>query len=213
MVVRTVEYYGFTLDRETEMLPSPFPPELADSARGALVEALLSGATPHPDQAKLRRALERFGHYWRRSGGRLAQAGTERITAQIAAQLAHVNSWDGFIAARILLDPDSAIPASERQQLDALPSSTFLYGDRVPIDYDVEQDVGVVRLRLKEGQARRLRPQDLPPFDRPVRFTVIRGKHEAVRASSLDELRQGLRGLGSEHRARVFRGGRRRRRR
>jgi len=46
-----------------------------------------------------------------------------------------------------------------------------------------------------------------------VRFTVTRGKHEAVRASSLDELRQGLRSLGSVHRARVMRGGRRPRRR
>jgi ATP-dependent RNA helicase HrpA len=213
MVVRTVEYSGFTLDREVEPLPSPFPPELADSARHALVEAVLSGTTQHPDQAKVRRALERFGHYWRRSGGRLTQASTERNGAQIAAQLSHVKSWDDFIGARIQLDPDAAIAESEREQLDALPSSIFLYGDRVPIDYDVEQGVGVVRLRLKEGQARRLAPQDLPPFDRPARFTVIRGKHEAVRASSLEELRQGLRGLGSEHRARVFRGGRRHRRR
>ena len=83
----------------------------------------------------------------------------------------------------------------------------------MPVDYDVEQGVGVVRLRLKEGQARRLDLGDLPTFDRPVRFTVTRGKHEAVRASSLDELRKGLRGLGSAHRGRVMRGGRRPRRR
>jgi len=112
-----------------------------------------------------------------------------------------------------VIDPDAAIPEGERQRLDALPSSVFLYGDRVPVDYDVDQGVGIVRLRLKEGQARRLHPRDLPTFDRPVRFTVTRGKHEAVRASSLDELRQGLRSLGSAHRARVVRGGRRPRRR
>jgi ATP-dependent helicase HrpA len=213
MVVRTVEYFGFTLDREVEHLPSPFPPELADGARRALVTALLAGETPHPDQGKVRRALERFGHYWRRSGGRLEQAARERIAAHITQQLERVNSWDDFIAARISLDPEAAIPESERQHLDALPSSVFLYGDRVPVDYDVEQGVGVVRLRLKEGQARRLDLRDLPAFDRPVRFTVTRGKHEAVRASSLDELRKGLRGLGSSHRARVMRGGRRPRRR
>jgi len=46
-----------------------------------------------------------------------------------------------------------------------------------------------------------------------VRYTVTRGKHEAVRASSLEELRQGLRSLGSAHRARVMRGGGRPRRR
>jgi hypothetical protein len=214
MIVRTVEYFGFTLDREVEPLPSPFAPELADAARRALVQALLAGETPHPDQGKVRRALERFGHYWRRSGGGLSQAHGERVAGQIALQLAAVNSWDEFIATRIALDPDAAIPESERHRLDAMPSSVALYGDRVPVDYDVEQGVGgIVRLRLKEGQARQLHPRDLPAFDRPVRYTVIRGKHEAVRANSLEELRQGLRSLGNAQRARVARGGRRRRRR
>src|SRR2546422_10280846 len=49
MVVRTVDYFGFTLDRDVEPLPSPFPPELAESARRAVVDALFAGATPHPD--------------------------------------------------------------------------------------------------------------------------------------------------------------------
>jgi len=186
---------------------------LADSARRALLEALLAGETPHPDQGTIRRALERFGHYWRRSGGQLDQAQREYVAAQIGAQLTGVRSWDEFIGTRIVVDPDAAIPEAERQRLDALPSSVFLYGDRVPVDYDVDQGVGIVRLRLKEGQARRLHPRDLPTFDRPVRFTVTRGKHEAVRASSLDELRQGLRSLGSAQRGRVVRGGRRPRRR
>lgn len=213
LLVKSVEYFGFTLDREVEPLPSAFPQELAESARQALVEALLAGETPHPDQGKVRRALERFGHYWRRSGGGLGQAHRDQLASQIRAQLVTVNSWDEFVATRIVLDPDAAIPEAERQRLDALPSSVFLYGDRVPVDYDVEQGIGVVRLRLKEGQARRLHPNDLPSFDRPVRFTVTRGKHEAVRASSLDDLRKGLRSLGSSHRARVMRGGRRPRRR
>jgi hypothetical protein len=213
MVVRTVEYFGFTLDRDVEPLPTPFPAELADSARRALVAALLAGETPHPDQAKIRRALEQFGHYWRRSGGQLRQAERENIAEQLAIQLAPVTSWDDFISARLALDPEMAIPEDVRHRLDALPSSVFLYGDRVPMDYDVEHGSGVVRLRLKEGQARRLHPRDLPEFDRPVRFTVTRGKHEAVRANSLDELRKGLRSLGSVQRGRVVRGGKRPRRR
>src|SRR5439155_1695290 len=162
----------------------------------------------------LRYFADRFGHYWRRSGGQLSQAGGEGTSEQIAAQLASVSSWDEFIGTRIVLDPDAAIPERERHRLDSLPSSVFLYGDRVPVDYDVEQGVGgIVRLRLKEGQARRLHPKDLPAFDRPVRYTVTRGKHEAVRASSLDELRSGLRTLESAHRARLMRAGRRGRRR
>ena len=161
----------------------------------------------------MRRALERFGHYWRRSGGQIEQASSEALTEQLAAQLAQVNSWEEFIAARLTLDPDASIPERDRQRLDSLPSSVFLYGDRVPVDYDVDQGVGVVRLRLKEGQARQLHPRDLPSFDRPVRFTVTRGKHEAVRANTIDDLRKGLRSLGSTQRARVMRGGRRPRRR
>ena len=195
MVVRTIMYGGFTLEREVEPLPSPFSAELAETARQALVQALLAGETPHPDQGKLRRALERFGHFWRRSGGRLAQANGDRLAEQIAAQLANVRSWDDFIATRVLLDPDGAIPESERHGLDALPASVNLYGDRVPLDYDVDQGVGVVRMRLKEGQARRLQARDIPAFDRPVRFTVTRGKHDSVRAASLEELREGLRSL------------------
>ncbi|HJX22281.1 MAG TPA: hypothetical protein VJ454_14890, partial [Steroidobacteraceae bacterium] len=190
-------------------LPSPFPPELADAARAALVEALLAGHTPHPDQARVRRALERLGFYWRRSGGRLTQAATEHVSARLAAQLAHVGSWDEFINARLLLDVDEMVPEAERRALDELPASVHLYGDRVPMDYEVEQGIGVVRLRLKEGQARRLQARDLPPFDRPVRFTVLRGKREAVRSDSLDDLRRQLSGLSRGERQRLARGGRR----
>ncbi|MGH7606120.1 MAG: glycoside hydrolase family 3 N-terminal domain-containing protein, partial [Gemmatimonadales bacterium] len=180
--------------------------DLADAARQALVQALLAGDAPHPDRGPVRRALERYGYYWRRSGGRLAHARPEEVAERLARQLAGVGSWDEFIGTRITLDPDADIPEAERHRLDALPSSVFLYGDRVPLDYDVEQELGVVRMRLKEGQARRLHPRDLPPFDRPVRFTVTRGKHDAVRAASLEELRQGLRGLSSAARGRVLRG-------
>ena len=213
MRVRTVNYFGFLLERDVEPLPSPFPPELADAARAALVEALLAGHTPHPDQARVRRALERLGFYWRRSGGRLTQAATEQVSARLAAQLAHVGSWDEFINARLLLDVDEMVPEAERRTLDELPASVHLYGDRVPMDYEVEQGIGVVRLRLKEGQARRLQARDLPPFDRPVRFTVLRGKREAVRSDSLDDLRRQLSGLSRGERQRLARGGRRGRRR
>ncbi len=158
MRVQTVSYFGFLLERDVEPLPSPFRPELADAARAALVEAVLAGHTPHPDQARVRRALERLGFYWRRSGGRLTEAATERVGARLAAQLARVGSWDEFINARLVLDVDEIVPESERSALEALPASVHLYGDRVPVDYEVEQGVGVVRLRLKEGQARRLQP-------------------------------------------------------
>src|SRR5207237_533481 len=80
-----------------------------------------------------------------------------------------VASWPEVPGIRMALVVDAMIPADERRALEALPSSVHLYGDRVPVDYEVERGVGVVRLRLKEGQARRLQPSDVPPFDRPLR--------------------------------------------
>src|SRR5213594_4358089 len=143
MAVRTVEYFGFLLEREVEPLRSPFPADLADGARAALVAALLAGETPHPDQARVRRALERLGSYWRRSGGRLTQAATDHVSARLASQLSRVGSWDAFINARLELDVDQMVPEAERRALDALPASVHLYGDRVPVDYEVEQGIGV----------------------------------------------------------------------
>jgi hypothetical protein len=212
IAVRTVEYFGFLLERDIEPLPDPFPADLADAARAALVAAVLQGRTAHPDQRPLRRALERCGEYWRRSGGTLAEAATERLSAKLEAQLAGVGRWDEFVARRLMLDPDHIIPADIRARLDALPSSLHLYGDRVPLDYDIEQGGGIVRLRLKEGQARRLRLEDLPTVDRPLRFTVIRGKRPAIQATSIEDMRRQLMELPRTERTRLVRGGRRPRR-
>jgi hypothetical protein len=203
VVVRTVTYHGFELDRDIEGLASPFSDELADSARDALAEALLAGATPHPDQSAVRRSLDRLGFYWRRSGGTLAAAASDRSLAALRAQLRRVRSWDDFIETRLVIDVAQQVPAETRERLEALPASIHLFGDRLAIDYEVERGTGVARLRLREGHARRLRDDDLPRLDRPVRFTVLRGKREAVRADTLAELRDKLRSLPSRERART----------
>jgi hypothetical protein len=213
VAVHRLTYFGFVLERDAEPLPDPFPTELAAAARAALVEALLTGVTPHPDQGRLRRALDRFALYWRRSGARLPSAAPERLAAKVAEQIQGVGSWDEFINARIALDVDGDLPEPVRAELDALPSSLHLLGDRVPIEYEVEKSGGVIRLRLKEGQARRLRPRDLPPFDRPVRFIVLRGKREAVRAETIEEMQRQLSGLSQAERKRLVQSGRRHRRR
>src|SRR5258708_36018692 len=72
MIVRTVEYFGFTLDREVEHLPSPFPEDLADSARSALVDALLAGETPHPHPRETRPGPGRGRPPWARPPWRLS---------------------------------------------------------------------------------------------------------------------------------------------
>ena len=211
--IRTVTYFGFLLERDVEPLADPFPAELAAAAREALVAALLSGATPHPDQARVRRAVERFDFYWRRSGGRLAAASPERVSGAIAESIKEVRSWSEFLARRITLDPDAVLDPAARAALDALPASVHLLGDRLPLEYAVEDGHGVVRVRLKEGQARRLQARDLPKLDRPLRFTVLRGKREAVRAETLDDLSRQLRALPKTDRPRPVHPGRRRRRR
>jgi ATP-dependent helicase HrpA len=212
VAVRRLTYFGFVLERDTEPLPDPFPVDLASAARAALVEALLVGATPHPDQAR-RRALDRYAFYWRRSGGRLPAAAPERLATKLSEQVQGVGSWDAFVNARIALDVEADLPDPVRAELEALPSSLHLLGDRIPVEYEVEKGRGVVLLRLKEGQARRLRSRDLPLFDRPVRFIVHRGTREAVRAESLEDLQRQLSGLSRPERKRLVHGGRRHRRR
>ena len=205
LAVRTATYFGFVLERDVEPLPNPFPPELAAAARAALVEALLAGATPHPDQTRLRRALDRFDFYWRRSGGRLAAAAPERLAGLLAERIRNVRSWEAFLDARLSLDVEATIPAAARAELEALPASVHLLGDRIALEYEVGPGGGAVRLRLKEGQARRLRVGDLPSLDRPVRFTVVRGKREAARADSLADLQRQLSGLPRGDRPRLAR--------
>ena len=192
MAVRSVEYCGFLLEREVEALNGTFPPDLADSARRALVTALRNGGTPHPDQPRISRALHRAEALWKRSGGALTQLAPDALEELLAAQVAPVTSWEGFLRARVTLEVDELVATAERARLDDLPQSLALFGDRVAIDYAVEGGQGVARLHLKEGQARRLREGDLPPFDRPLRFTVIRGKREAARADSIADLRRQL---------------------
>jgi len=102
------------------------------------------------------------------------------------------------------------VPPDARAPLDQLPASVHVLGDRIPLSYEIEPTGGVVRLRLKEGQARRLRPRDLPALDRPVRFTVLRGRGETVRADGLDDLRRQLAALPPAER-RTSRRSRRRR--
>jgi hypothetical protein len=207
VVTRGTEYFGFVLDRERTPLKGRFPAELAESARGALALALVEGITPHHDQRGVARATSRLDEYWRRSGGTLDVAQPAEVLKRVRAQLDEVTSWEGFLKRSVELDVVALVPKQIRSDLDALPSSAQIFGDRVPLLYDLEGGEGIARLRLREKQARRLRKRDLPRIDRPLRFSVYRGTREVVRAAALEELREGLSAL--ERRSRE---GRRRRR-
>ncbi len=214
MAVRTVEYQGFMLEREVEALTGTFPADLAEAARQALVKAVRNGGTPHPDQPRLSRAWHRAQALWTRSGGTLSQLAPEALEERLAHQMASVTSWDSFLRARLSLEVDDLVSEAERARLDGLPQSVALLGDRVAIEYGIEDGKGVARLHLKEGQARRIRESDLPVLDRPLRFTVTRGKREAARADSIADLKKRLDELprGKPKSGKPFRPPRRRRR-
>jgi ATP-dependent RNA helicase HrpA len=188
VVSRGLSYFGFDLDAEHEVLDGDVPSELRDLARQALVEALLAGGTTHPDQGRIRRAVADLEELWRRSGGRLAAADRAHLGELLRSQLGQVTSWDVFMATRLRLDPVDLVDAGTRLELAALPSAVRVKGDTVALAYDLEDGQPVVRLRLREGEARRLHPRDLPVLDRPLRFEVIRGRHPPIRASTLSGL-------------------------
>jgi len=195
VVTRGTEYFGFVLDRERSPLKGRFPAALEASARDALARALLRGVTPHRDQRGVARAASRLDEYWRRSGGELAAVGPAALREHLAAQLSDVVSWEAFLKTPVALDVAALVPKETRADLDALPGSAQVFGDRVPLLYDLEGGEGVVCLRLREKQAQRLRERDLPDVDRPLRFSVHRGNREVVRAATLDEVRERLRVL------------------
>ena len=192
MLERRTAYHGFELDRAREPMRGPWPAAHAAAARAALAEALMLGRTPHPRQAEVVRVSRRVDEYWRRSGGTLTAAAPARVQAALDAQLTEVADWDAFLRTPLVLDIETIVPAAERARLDELPNSVKLFGDRVALSYEIDQGVAVVRLRLRDGKAQRIAREALPTLDRPLRFTVVRGKQEVLHARSLKELREGL---------------------
>src|SRR4029450_6065945 len=195
VVTRRLDYFGFELEQGREPLHGEIPPELHGALPDGLVDALMAGETIHPDQPRLRRALDELGELWRRSGGNLMEIGPEAVRSRLLNPLKHVTSWEGFLATRLSLEVADLVSQDVRARLMSLPSMVRLHGDAVPLDYEIESGTGVVRLRLREGQGRRLHEREISPLDRPVRFTVVRGRHPAVRAGSLAELRVALMSL------------------
>jgi len=189
---RRRSYFGFELDTEVEPLRGTIPAALRDEARDVLADALMNGETTHPDQGRLNRAVAALDELWRRSAGTLPAASPEAVRRLVRAQLSEVGSWDDFLHTRVVLDPSALVDTTTRERLEALPSMVRVRGDAVPVDYELADGTGVARIRLREGQAKRLRPGELPPFDRPLRFAVVRGRHEPVLADTLPELHAAL---------------------
>ena len=153
-----------------------------------LTQALIEGETIHPDQNRLRHLLADLDELWRRSGGTLRALSPGELRARIRQQLDRVTSWEDFLRTRIALDPAELVDPETREKLEALPGRLHLRGDAVPVDYELENGAGVARVRLREGQARRLRTDEVPRLDRPLRFAVQRGRHPPILADTIPAL-------------------------
>jgi ATP-dependent helicase HrpA len=191
-VARRLRYFGFELDADVQGIAGDVPEQLRDAARDALAAALVEGDTRHPAQGTITRAIGQLREWWRRSGATLLSASDDALRVDLRRQLEPVSSWSDFLRTPLSLDPFERVPPDMREQLDRLPNMVRLAGDAVPLEYDVERGAGIVRLRLREGQARRLRMQDLPQFDRPLRFIVYRSDERPIEAATLEDLQEKL---------------------
>jgi len=192
-IERRRSYFGFDLDTEVEALDGSIPETLLPAARDLLAEALEEGRTPHPDQARLRRTLAALDELWRRSGGSLHAISPEARRRLLHGQLDGVESWEKFLRTRIGLDLEALVDLETRARLEELPGLLRIKGDAVPLSYELADGGGIARIRLREGQAKRLRPEELPGLDRPLHFAVQRGREPPILADSIPALQALLR--------------------
>ena len=186
-------YFGFQLDTEMEQLNGRIPDRLRDEARDLLAGLLVSGDVVHPDAGRLKRAVGELDELWRRSGGTLPDLAPDAVRRRVLTQLGQVEGWEDFQRTRVALDPAALVDQQTRERLAALPDMVRLRGDAAPVDYELQNGEGVARIRLREGQAKRLRLDEVPALDRPVRFAVQRGRHPPLLADTLPELQALLR--------------------
>lgn len=195
VVRRGLDYFGFTLEREDETVAT-WPDEIMPRVNRALAVALARGEAHHPAVRRHHPAVERVREYHRRSGGATQRLGEAELMSLYERELtrSEIRSLGEYQTAPLRLDLDALVDEGARGGLDALPDHVTVRGMRVDVQYDVEErdgsTRGVARLRLPEKLARTLVKEELPPFDRPYRFIVLRGARGAVRADSLDELQE-----------------------
>jgi len=193
VLTRSLEYFAFELERETEPLED-FSGELGNGARRALAEALARGEARHPAVKRNRAAIDEIREVYRRSGGQTPRFGLADLIAWHERQLSTIHSMDEFRNARLRLDPGEIVSGEVRERYLALPSTVVIRDREADIDYDVDErngeKIAVARLRLPEKLARTISEAELPVLDRPLRFVVIRGQRGAIRADTLEELQE-----------------------
>ncbi|MBV9772804.1 MAG: DEAD/DEAH box helicase, partial [Gemmatimonadetes bacterium] len=187
--VRTARtFHGFELDSEVEGI-NRFPTGLEDAARRALAEAMAAGAAYHKDARHDREVVRELRETYRRSGGAVPEITEKALADYFVGRMAEVNSYDEFMNADLKIDPDAFVPAEERARWARLPDSIVLDGKEYPLDYAFEGETPVVRARVPAKIIWDIDEASLPTYDRPLHWTVVRGKREAIRAPTLDDAR------------------------
>jgi ATP-dependent helicase HrpA len=186
---RVRNYQGFELDSE-ETPVTEFSGELAASAREALAVAMAAGGAYHRDVRENRARVRELREVYRRSGGGTREVSESALREYFLERMADVDSYGAFLESNLRLEPDDWAAPEERQRWLALPDAITIGGEECPLDYVVEDGVGVVRIRVPEKLLPHITDEDVPAMDRPVRWTVLRGKREAVRATTLEEARE-----------------------
>jgi ATP-dependent helicase HrpA len=182
-------YHGFELDTE-ETGVDVFPDGQADTARRALADAMAAGAAYHRDARPNRAVFRELREVYRRSGGTTREMNENVLIGHFMERLREVGSYSEFMETDLSLDPDEWVSPDERRRWASLPGMVAIAGVEYPLDYAVEEGEGIVRARVPEKVLWTLKDEDVPELDRPLRWTVLRGKREAIRAGSLEEAKE-----------------------
>lgn len=185
----TRSYHGFDLE-SSETPVQDFPPEHADAARRTLAEAMAAGTAYHRDVRENRATFRELREIYRRSGGTTADVSESALADYFQSRLADVGSYSEFAEAHLRLDPDVLVPREERAKWMALPETIVLRGEEHPLDYAVEDGVALARARIPERLLWQLEEGDIPTLDRPLHWTVLRGKKGSLRGATIEETRE-----------------------
>jgi ATP-dependent helicase HrpA len=192
-------YHGFELESEEQPIDA-FPEGLEEAARKTLAEAVAAGAAYHRDVKGNRPIVRELREVHRRSGGRTPEITEAALAGYFLGKLERVNSYTEFQETELRLDPAAFVPLETRREWLALPDTIELAGGEYPLDYAFEGETPVVRARVPAKLIPQLSERVIPELDRPLHWTVVRGKRHAIRAESLEEARAVLEGRAPERR-------------
>lgn len=198
---RIRDFHGFELEAKEEAI-SKFEPGLAEEARTALAGAMAAGAAYHRDVKANRQTFRDLREVFRRAGGEVPEIGESELTEHFEGRLQGVDSYEEFLQTDLRIDARDFVPAASIKKWLALPDTVEIRGNEYPLDYAFEDGESFARARIPEKLLWQLEEADAPELDRPLKWTVLRGKKGAVRADSLTEARELARLSRSELRAR-----------